>query len=115
MSGTDNDGQSVSLKEYVCLRFDELDRRDDNRSKELERRFRDLAEAISKLTGAIISREVFDELSKDVADHDDEITDLSNRVAKLENSATIMKIGLMATWSILGPLIINWLTNYLGG
>ena len=114
MSETTNKfNDTVSLKEFFDARLIEQHRYFEARFGDQERRFRELSEAIGKLTGAIIGREVFDELSKDVAEHDENIKNLDIRLTKIEGSANFLKYAILAAWAILAPIIINWISKFL--
>ena len=99
--------ESVGLREFFEFRFGNLDEK-----------IGLLGEAMERLTGAIVTREFFDELANDVNNNSDEIKRvaeesrkegerLRQRISELETKARILQVLLAAAWLVLGPLLVQ--------
>ena len=94
-------------REFVEYRFTAIEDKIDEAKHSSNENWTRLSDALDRLTGAIITREVFDELSRDVSD-------LADRTSELQFKVRLYQYIFAGVWIVVGPLAIGKLQELFG-
>lgn len=94
------------LKELFEAKFSGISEKIGAHQASNERRFAELSEHMKSLTGALINKEVFDELAQGYKELSQENKRLDDRVQELETKARIALFVISGVIAVLAPLVI---------